>query len=113
MMQLNEVENIAKEEARKFHHQYVRTEHLLMALLRLYPEKFSLSYESVAAKLSELPYPKCGAEEKLILAEGAKRAMAHAESLAENTAVSPENILAGIIKFSPLARKLLGEETNK
>jgi ATP-dependent Clp protease ATP-binding subunit ClpA len=106
---LDEIETIAREEARRFHHKYIRSEHLLLALLRLSTMQTPLSYEEASQAIQGMRCPTCGAEEKLIFAEGAKRAMAHAKALAGDGEVSAEHVLAGILAYSPIARKLLGD----
>jgi ATP-dependent Clp protease ATP-binding subunit ClpA len=107
MISLEEVETLAREEARRFHHKYIRSEHLLLALLR-YPDfALPIRYEDASLALSEMQCPTCEAEEKLIFAEGAKRAIAHAQDLAGSGKLSAEHILAGIVAYSPIARKLL------
>ena len=72
----------AQAEARRFRHKYVRAEHLLLALLyqsdspaakRL--QAAGISYAGFSAHVARLNCPVCGAEEKLVLAEGARRAV--------------------------------------
>jgi ATP-dependent Clp protease ATP-binding subunit ClpA len=106
---LEELEKLAREEARRFHHKYIRSEHLLLALLRLSNMQAPISYEEASKALSEMRCPTCGAEEKLIFAEGAKRALAHAKELAGEGSLTNEHVLAGILAYSPIARKLMGE----
>ena len=107
IISLNEVESLAREEARRFHHKYIRSEHVLLALLRVANGQMPISYEDVSQAVNEMRCPTCGAEEKLIFAEGAKRAIAHAKELAGDGEVSAEQLLAGIKAYSPIARKLL------
>jgi ATP-dependent Clp protease ATP-binding subunit ClpA len=107
MISLEEVETVAREEARRFHHKYIRSEHLLLALLRFPEAQAPIRYEDAANALSEMRCPTCDAEEKLIFAEGAKRAIAHAKELAGQGELSAEHVLAGIVAYSPIARKLL------
>ena len=106
---LEELEKLASEEARRFHHKYIRSEHLLLALLRLSNTQTPMSYEEASQSVHEMRCPTCGAEEKLIFAEGAKRAIAYAKELAGEGEVSAEQLLAGIKAYSPIARKLLGD----
>jgi ATP-dependent Clp protease ATP-binding subunit ClpA len=108
MISLNDIEELAREEARRFHHKYIRSEHLLLALLRLSNVQTPVSYEEASQSVNAMRCPTCGAEEKLIFAEGAKRAIAHAKELAGDKEVSAEQLLAGIKAYSPIARKLLG-----
>jgi ATP-dependent Clp protease ATP-binding subunit ClpA len=109
MISLEELETLAREEARRFHHKYIRSEHLLLALLRMANGQIPISYEDVSQSVNEMRCPTCGAEEKLIFAEGAKRAISHAKELAGDGVVSAEQLLAGIVAYSPIARKLIGE----
>jgi ATP-dependent Clp protease ATP-binding subunit ClpA len=113
IISLDDIETTARDEARRFHHKYIRSEHLLLALLRMSNIQTPVSYEDVSQAVNEMHCPTCGAEEKLIFAEGAKRAIAHAKELAGDSEVSAEQLLAGIKAYSPIARKLLGDSNGE
>lgn len=110
----------AQAEARRFGHAYVRTEHLLLALLgqadsaaaqRL--QAAGISYAAFAAQAAGLRYPVCGAAVTLELAEGAKRAVLAAHRIAGSTTPDSLALLKGILQVSPLVRGLLADAGHK
>ncbi len=101
---LEQLEQSAREEAIKLQHPYIRSEHLLLALIKQNASVLPISYATLFARLSELPSPSCGAEQKLCLAQGAKRAL----NQLEEDALAKE-IANRILQSSPLLRRVLSD----
>ena len=112
-----ELLDLSRREVRRFHQKYIRSEHILLALLNLdssCADEFQITYEELSSAIAKLPVPTCGAEEKLELAMSAKRAL----SIAQNQSEAENNIdtgvlLTAIIKNSPLLRRLVDEIKGK
>jgi ATP-dependent Clp protease ATP-binding subunit ClpA len=107
---------LARLEARRFGHAYVRAEHLLLALLNLpggaAAQRLNadgVTYARFAARVTALPVPACGAEARYELAAGAKRAVAAAQRLAGSHPPDTLQLLRGIFQVSPLVRELLAD----
>ena len=91
---------IAREEVRRFRQKYIRCEHLLLALLRL-DESLPIDYDRLAEHIAQLPYPTCGAEETLELANGAQRALSTVPEL------DSKMLLENLLQHSPLLRRIV------
>jgi ATP-dependent Clp protease ATP-binding subunit ClpA len=107
---------LAQAEARRFRHKYVRAEHLLLALLRQTGspaaqrlQAAGVTYAAFSARVSGLNCPVCAAEEKLELAEVAKRAVQAAQRFAGQVPPDSLDLLRGILQVSPLVRKMLAD----
>jgi hypothetical protein len=91
---------LAREEVHRFRQKYIRCEHLLLALLRL-DTSLEIDYDQLAKRIAQLPYPTCGAEETLELANGAQRALT---AIQESDS---EMILQSLLQHSPLLRRII------
>ena len=89
---LQSVLTYAREEAIRFQHPYIRSEHLLLALLQVDNTILPISYAQLSQQVLALPKPKCGAEQKLDLAQGAKRAL---QQLDNDPTMTIENLAIG------------------
>lgn len=106
--------HLAREEAQRHRHKYIRTEHLLLALLRQ-PETSThqqlttagLTYDAFAGHVGTLARPVCAADETLELAAGSVRALQTALQLAGDDAPDNGHLLRGILQNSPLSRRIL------
>ena len=103
---LEKLEQSARDEAIRLQHPYIRSEHLLLALIQQDASILPVSYKSLFARLAELPAPACGAEQKLVLAQGVKRAL---NLLGEDAPA--QEIVDSILQSSPLLRRILNEIT--
>ena len=101
---LEKIEQSAREEAIRLQYPYIRSEHLLLAMLRQNAGLLPVSYETLFTRIAELASPSCGAEQKLILAQGAKRALSQ---LGDDATI--QEITISIIQSSPLLRRILAE----
>lgn len=103
--------SLAREQAQAHHHKYIRTEHLLLALLSMVDTAthrvWGLNLSQLTQALESLPCPTCAAEEKLELSAGASRALEMAESLSDDGKLYPNFVLIGIIQMSPTVRNLM------
>lgn len=106
----------AQAEAQRFGHKYVRTEHLLLALLaepdsglRQRLDAAGLDYAGFSALVAGLNCPVCGAEATLELSAGAKRALEAARHFASGESPDSVHLLRGILQVSPLVRELLAD----
>lgn len=101
----------AREEAQHYHHKYIRTEHLLLALLRMADDSlidmWGLNPHRLKKAVGGLNCPICAAEEKMELSAGASRALDTAKSLAGDGVLHPNHVLRGIIQLSPTVRNLM------
>lgn len=98
----------ARGEAKRYHHRYIRTEHLLLALLSLgwlkLPEaNIKCLYNAVAI----MRCPTCSAEEKMELSASAIRAYQLAESYAGDEQIEAEHVVLGLLKSSLTVSLLL------
>ena len=101
---LEQLLEAARDEAIRLQHPYIRSEHLLLALLKQDTGVLPVSYDVLFEQLAELPSPSCGAEQKLVLAQAAKRAL---NQLGDDASIV--EIAASIIQSSPLLRRILAE----
>lgn len=105
---------LAREEAKRFQHLYVRTEHLLLAMLRI-PDSpayvaltmAGLDYARLAEAVGKLACPLCDGDVKLTLSSSARQAIAKAENLAGSDAIHSGHILWGILQQASTGRRLL------
>ena len=101
---------LARDEARRYRHRYIRGEHLLLALYRDGgPAAAALRAAGVEeARLDRavaaMPCPTCEADEKLTPSATARRALELAEQ-----PVTPSRLLDALLNHAPLVRKLLAE----
>jgi ATP-dependent Clp protease ATP-binding subunit ClpA len=107
-----ELLELAREEVRRFRQKYIRCEHLLLALARL-DSSLDLDYEALSAQIAKLPYPTCGAEEKLELANGAQRALDAARKQTSGDKLDSQVVLQNILRYSPLARRIFDDIAGK
>ncbi len=101
----------ARAEARRVLHKYVRSEHLLLALLRITDpalreelQRVGMTYEAVAQQVSSLARPVCAADEKQTLSANAERIVQVAQGSDEDASRA---LLRALVLRSPLVRKLL------
>ncbi len=105
---------LAREEAKRFQHLYIRTEHLLLAMLRI-PDSpayvaltmAGLDYARLAEAVGQLACPVCAGDVRLVLSSGARQALAKAENLAGSAALHSGHILWGILQQASTGRRLL------
>lgn len=105
------VQSLALEEALMVKHKYIRSEHLLLALLRMPDARAALElggagigYDAVAAQVRALTRPVCAADERHELSANAARIM----QTARETPDAPSRaLLYTLVRQSPLVRKLL------
>ncbi len=95
----------ARDEAKRYHHKYIRTEHLLIAVL--HSGDLGLDVDCIQAAIAFLRCPTCDAEEQMILSASAQRAWELAESYADGQLLTHEHVLLGILHSSLTVRKLL------
>lgn len=95
----------AREEARRYHHKYIRTEHLLLALVAHYD--MSLDMTCIRSSVGLLKCPTCSAEEQMELSASALRAWQLAEGYAGEQTVTVNHVLLGILQSSLTVPKLL------
>jgi hypothetical protein len=103
----NSILEFAREEVRRYRQKYIRSEHLLLALLRL-DENLPIPYATLAARIEHLPYPTCGAEETLELAAGAKRILVQSYQHGQGE-LDSQTLFAAILDNSPLLRRIIRE----
>src|SRR5687768_9528358 len=101
-----ELLEVARGEVRRFRQKYIRCEHLLLALARL-DSSLDLDYEALSAEVAKLPYPTCGAEEKLELANGAQRVLDAARKQTSDDKLDSHVVFQNILHTSPLVRRIL------
>lgn len=103
--------DLAREEALRLRHPYIRTEHLLLAALKI-PESDAyrilndsgIHYDAVAALVAALPCPVCAAEARLELSAGAKRALDWAMG---QDAATTNHLLIGLLRYSQVNQHML------
>lgn len=95
----------ARDEAKRYHHKYIRTEHLLIAVLN--SSDLGLDVDCIRSAIAFLRCPTCDAEEQMILSASAQRAWELAESYTDGQSLTHEHILLGILQSSLTVRKLL------
>ena len=108
MVSERELLDIARGEVRRFRQKYIRCEHLLLALVQL-DDSLGLDYAALSERIAELPYPTCGAEEKLELAQGAQRALDAVRRSATEDGLDSQVVLQSILQNSPLVRRIVSE----
>lgn len=103
----------AQDEARRYGHPYVRSEHLFLALLNRADEalladlkRAGIHYDAVAAALRSLARPVCAAEETLLLARGAQRVVDQAAEMAGGEP-HPRDLLLALLMGAPLLTRIL------
>lgn len=96
--------NRARDEAKRYHHRYIRTEHILLALLEFADEstrnRWGIDRDCIRQRVALMPCPTCNAEEKMELSASASRAFALAQNLAEEQILTLDNWLTGILQSS-------------
>ena len=98
----------AREEAKRYHHKYIRTEHLLLAMLDKYPiEQLTQNSECIRQAVAIMHCPTCDAEEKMELSASAKRAFQLAPSIAVSQPLQSHHLLLGILQSSQTVKRLL------
>jgi len=101
---------LARAEARRYRHQYIRGEHLLLALCRgggaaaIALRAAGVDETRLDRAVAAMPCPTCEADEKLTLSATAQRAFDRAEQ-----PVTPSHLLDALLNHAPLVRKLLAE----
>jgi len=101
------IEDAARTEARQLKHPYIRSEHVVLALLKHDASVLDISYDDFLARVQQLPVPACGAQQKLTLAQGAKRAFVEASVAHEDDSSA---LIAALLATSPLVRRLLTKD---
>lgn len=104
---LSELLGEARAQAALAGHKTVRTEHLLLALLRLAPQPGCPDADDVAARLQALPCPLCAAPATLTLSAAAARVLDQATRIAAPDPLQPQHLLSALLAASPLCRRLL------
>jgi hypothetical protein len=102
----DELLRLARGEVRRFRQKYIRCEHLLLALARL-DSSLNLDYEALSERIAALPYPTCGAEEKLELANGAQRALDAVQKYEGR--LDSQQLFESILHHSPLVRRMVSD----
>jgi ATP-dependent Clp protease ATP-binding subunit ClpA len=99
--------DIARMEAQRCQHAYIRSEHLLLALLHdpLIVEQSGIQIETIRQTLETMPVPRCGVDQKLILSVTAQRIVDNLPEAGDHTTAL--KWLKAIIEKSPTARTLL------
>lgn len=96
--------NRAREEAKRYHHRYIRTEHILLALLEFADEstrnRWGIDRDCIRQRVAFMPCPTCSAEEKMELSASASRAFTLAQNLADGLVLTLDNWLSGILQSS-------------
>lgn len=106
---LSDLLDEARAHAAQAGHKTVRTEHLLLALLRLAPQPDYPDADQFAARLQALPCPVCAAPATLELSAAAARALDQAARMAAPAPVQPQHLLPALLAASPLCRRLLAQ----
>lgn len=106
---LAELLDEARVQAAQAGHKTVRTEYLLLALLRLAPQPDYPDADQFAARLQALPCPVCAAPVTLHLSTAAARALDQAARMAAPDPVQPQHLLSALQAASPLCRRLLAQ----
>lgn len=108
---LEAVLTYAREEAARAGHKFVRSEHLLLGLLRLGENSTAhllpVSYAQVAAQVETLPCPVCSAAQTLALTPRAQQSVDTAVANARTEAGLLNQLLFTLIRESLLVRQLL------
>jgi len=100
----------AHQEAGRFNHKYIRTEHLLLALLHdrqlghnQAVEPLGLTYTTIEAAVGSLRCPICAAEDTMELSAAAKRILEQIDM------DKPAQMMMQLIHSSSMVRKLLAD----
>lgn len=95
-------------EAKRYHHKYIRTEHLFLALVNLgWLEEFDIDMACLLQAVALMRCPTCSAEEKMELSASAKRAHELALQYAGNAPLNTQHTLLGILRSSVTVSRLL------
>ena len=100
----------AREEAKRYQHKYIRTEHLLLALLNMGAlENILPIFDTtcIHQAVAVMRCPTCSAEEQMELSASAKRAYQLAESYASSHRMQSRELLLGILESSQNVPRLL------
>lgn len=95
----------ARDEAKRYHHKYIRTEHLLLALLR--DVDLPIDVDRIRLSLSVMQCPTCDAEEQMVLSASAQRAWHLAKDYAGGHPITEQHLLLGILQSSLTVQRLL------
>lgn len=98
----------ARKEARINHHKYIRTEHLLLALLTVSDRQQSaVNLDCIRDAVSAMRCPTCDAEERMELSASAQRAYKLAQEAASPQPVQAHHLLVAILNSSGTVGRLL------
>ncbi len=98
----------ARDEAKRYHHKYIRTEHLLLALLRLgWLELSEANIKCLYDAVAVMRCPICSADEKMELSASAVRAYQLAETYAGDGQIDVEHVVLGLLQSSLTVSRLL------
>lgn len=99
--------SLAREIAQQQGHKYIRTEHLMLAWLRLHPDliaDYAITPDDVAQQMRTLSRPVCAADDLLTLSPPAQQTLATI-----NSTEFPQAVLQALLRASPISRKLFTE----
>jgi len=101
----------AREQAKQHHHKYIRTEHLLLALLAkdemVADMPVSLDIACIRQSIAMMRCPTCDAEEKMELSASAQRAYELAQNIASSQPMKFQHLLYGILQSSSTVQRVL------
>lgn len=102
---------LARGEAKRYHHKYIRTEHLLLALMDIVvpddPAWQNLDIYYVRQGVAMMRCPTCDTEEQMELSVSAQRAYKLAQSYAAGHPVEARQLLRGLLQSSLTVQRLL------
>lgn len=99
----------ARDEAKRYHHKYIRTEHLLLAMFHqdaLYFTDLGIDVACIREEVASMHCPTCDADEQMVLSASAERAWQLAQSYAEGQTVTEQHVILGILQSSLTVRRL-------
>lgn len=104
----------ARQQAARYRHKYIRSEHLLLALteqpdaaVARYLRRAGVDHDALAGQVAALRRPVCAADEQMVLAAAADRALQAAREYAGQADPPPLSVLYGVLRMSPLVRRIL------
>lgn len=105
----------ARIEATQLEHPYIRTEHLLLALLRHWQvdlqdvcAQSGVSIQGWIDQIEALPRPLCGAEVRLVLSVTAQKAIDQVNDAYPQP--KPHDVAFVLLRQSPILRRLLSQQ---
>jgi|GEM_PF-1763451 len=98
----------ARDEAKRYHHKYIRTEHVLLAMFQqVEVTEYGIEADCIRSGVAMMNCPTCSAEEQMILSAGAERAMQLAQDYAGQQPLMTSHLMLGILNSSITCGRLL------